>query len=219
MYLISFLCFSDLDILVLCNRQFQAAGFHGRNGLLFPRFFLICFFALQWNFLLCTLLAIGLFAGLMLLTRPSPMAMERLEEEATAREKLREARKDFVKIQECAQRIRDPQLSQKAQRLARSADGILDYLEKHPDRVEGARRFLEYYQTTAAALLNRYVVLQQEEMKTEEDGHLRQSACRAADALIQAFEKQYRNLLQNELMDMDADIQVIEQMMKMEGLL
>ena len=182
-------------------------------------FFLICFFALQWNFLLCTLLAIGLFAGLMLLTRPSPMAMERLEEEATAREKLREARKDFVKIQECAQRIRDPQLSQKAQRLARSADGILDYLEKHPDRVEGARRFLEYYQTTAAALLNRYVVLQQEEMKTEEDGHLRQSACRAADALIQAFEKQYRNLLQNELMDMDADIQVIEQLMKMEGLL
>ena len=62
-------------------------------------FFLICFFALQWNFLLCTLLAIGLFAGLMLLTRPSPKAMERLEEEATAREKLREARKDFVKIQ------------------------------------------------------------------------------------------------------------------------
>ena len=134
-------------------------------------------------------------------------------------EKLRDARKDLAGIRACAQSIRDPELSGKAQRLARTADGILDYLEKHPDHVEGARRFLEYYQVTAAALLNRYVALQQEEMKTEEDGHLKQSACRAVDALTQAFEKQYRNLLQNELMDMDAEIQVIEQMIKMEGLL
>ena len=183
-------------------------------------FFLFCFFALEWDFFLCALLSIGLFAGIFLLARPSAKVRSRLEEEErSAREKLRDARKDLAGIRACAQSIRDPELSGKAQRLARTADGILDYLEKHPDHVEGARRFLEYYQVNAAALLNRYVALQQEEMKTEEDGHLKQSACRAVDALTQAFEKQYRNLLQNELMDMDAEIQVIEQMIKMEGLL
>ena len=101
-------------------------------------------------------------------------------------------------------------------RLHRMAAGILAYLEKHPDRIDMARRFIDYYQDTASSLLARYVELQNSGLDTPEIQKLKEDVKKATAALNKAFEQQFARIMSSEILDMDVEIRTIESMMKME---
>ena len=101
-------------------------------------------------------------------------------------------------------------------RLHRTAAGLLAYLEKHPDRIDMARRFIDYYQDTASSLLARYVELQNSGLDTPEIQKLKEDVKKATAALNKAFEQQFARIMSSEILDMDVEIRTIESMMKME---
>ena len=130
---------------------------------------------------------------------------------------MEEAREDFESIRVSMDSIEDPELKKESERLHRTAGTILAYLEENPQKIPQARRFIDYYQDTASALLKKYVKLQEKGLRTREAMALMTQTRQAMETLNRAFEKQLEKLMQNELFDMEADIRLLKQTMKMEG--
>ena len=94
---------------------------------------------------------------------------------------------------------------------------ILAYLEENPDKIKLARRFFTYYLDTAAKLLTRYVDFQETELHSGEIAGILQKTAEALPVLNAAFEKQFAHLIQGELLDIEADLELLKSTLKMEG--
>lgn len=189
-------------------------------GVLSAVIFLLLFLGANWNFLFCVLLSGGVFTSVSLLTKPRRKIGEVLIEDMANGEqleqKLKEAKEDFRSIQRSMGKIEDSVLKEQAKKLTQISSGIIKYLEKHPDKILVARRFIDYYQETASSLLKKYVELQETKLETEEVRILKEHTKQAIGSLNVAFDNQFQKLMNDELMDMEAEIKLIEQTMKMD---
>lgn len=186
----------------------------------------LVFFAFAWRILglgwiAAAALSAGIYGGLTLLTKPKRQLggidVEEIPGGQALEQKLAEARADFKSIGSSMESIEDPQMRLESKRLHETAGRILKYLEDHPEKIMAARRFIDYYQDTASKLLEKYVKLQKTGLSTKEADRLKGQTKQALLALNRAFTGQFEKLMQNELMDMDADIRLLKQTMKAEG--
>ena len=184
-------------------------------------FFFITWLLLQWNFAVSALLSAGIYVAMTMLIKPvrkiGNVNLEIMPEGEALGRKLEEAREDFESIRVSMDSIEDPELKKESERLHRTAGTILAYLEENPQKILQARRFIDYYQDTASPLLKKYVKLQEKGLRTREAMALMTQTRQAMETLNRAFEKQLEKLMQNELFDMEADIRLLKQTMKMEG--
>lgn len=164
-------------------------------------FFLLLFLGLGWSFPVSLLFAVLLFAAVWLITKPERKGKnagwQPDDQEKELLRSMKEARKDFESIRRSMGRIRDG---------------------KHPEKIPAARRFIDYYQDTASALLAKYVELESAGLTEGQTQGLTENMKRAAAALTEAFQKQLGKMVENEVTDMEADVAVLEQVMRMEGL-
>ena len=185
-------------------------------------FFLLLFLGLGWSFPVSLLFAVLLFAAVWLITKPQRKGKnagwQPDDQEKELLRSMKEARKDFESIRRSMGRIRDGQLRQQTEEMCRAAGNVLAYLEKHPEKIPAARRFIDYYQDTASALLAKYVELESAGLTEGQTQGLTENMKRAAAALTEAFQKQLGKMVENEVTDMEADVAVLEQVMRMEGL-
>lgn len=184
--------------------------------------FLLLFLGVRWNFFICVLLAAGLYGSVYLLSSPrrriGKVVIDRMENGEELQKKLEEAREDFKSISSSMQQIEDASLKEEAQKLHDSSAHILDYLEQNPAKIPLARRFIDYYQDTASSLLQKYVKLQDTSLETEETRQLKEKTKQAIHTLNTVFDRQFQKLMGDELMNLDAEIEVMEQTIKMEDL-
>ena len=108
-------------------------------------------------------------------------------------------------------------MRQDAQILYATGVRILAYLKENPDKIKLARRFFTYYLDTAAKLLARYVDFQNTGLHSPEVADILQKTAEALPVLNSAFEKQFTHLMQGELLDVEADIELLKSTLKMEG--
>ena len=183
--------------------------------------FLVLALALRWNFLFSAVLAVLLYMALTLLLKPArkigKVKVETLRDGEHLREKLEEARADLKSIERSMTKIRDLELKEESERLHRTAGNILKYLEENPGKIPQARQFIDYYQDTASQLLEKYVDLQNTGLNTEDTRRLKVQTEEAIRTLNEAFENQFQKLMSEELLDMEAELQLLRQTMKMEG--
>ena len=184
-------------------------------------FFYFLFGVLRWNFLFSAVLAVLLYMALTLLLKPvrkiGKVKVETLRDGEHLREKLEEARADLKSIERSMAKIRDLELKEESERLHRTAGNILKYLEENPGKIPQARQFIDYYQDTASQLLEKYVDLQNTGLNTEDTRRLKVQTEEAIRTLNEAFENQFQKLMSEELLDMEAELQLLRQTMKMEG--
>ena len=190
-------------------------------GMLAGGFFLALLFLFHWNFFVDLILAAGAFFGLLLLLKPirkiGRIRMDMLPEGETLSQQLEEAQKDFRCIEQSMQQIQEPALRQETQRLKQTAKNILAYLEKHPEKIKAARQFIDYYQETASSLLKKYIELQDTHLRTEDVMRLQGNTIKAMGTLNTAFDEQFQKLMRSEIIDMEAEIHLLEQTVKMEN--
>ena len=184
-------------------------------------FFYFLFGVLRWNFLFSAVLAVLLYMALTLLLKPvrkiGKVKVETLRDGEHLREKLEEARADLKSIERSMTKIRDLELKEESERLHRTAGNILKYLEENPGKIPQARQFIDYYQDAASQLLEKYVDLQNTGLNTEDTRRLKVQTEEAIRTLNEAFENQFQKLMSEELLDMEAELQLLRQTMKMEG--
>ena len=91
-------------------------------------------------------------------------------------------------------------------------------MEQHPEVVRQIRQFLNFYLPTTIKLLRQYVVLQNQEMRMGNIDEGMQKIENMLENVIVAFQKQLDSLFESDVVDITADIQVMEQLMAAEGL-
>ena len=183
--------------------------------------FLLLFLAAGWNLAAAALLCILLYFGLVLILKPRKkiggIDVEKIQGGEELQKLLEEARKDLKQISRAAREITNIKAKEDAEALEAGGRRILSYLEENPEKISMARRFFTYYLDTAAGLLERYTQLQETGLRTPEVTEALRKTAGTFPVLNEVFEKQFTRLMEGELMDVEAEISLLENTLKMEG--
>lgn len=182
--------------------------------------FLLLFLLLNWNLMVCILLCVGVYFGLFFLLKPSRkiagMDVESLPGGEEMQKLLEDARADLLRIEHAVRAIAASDVRRDGEELYAAGMRILDYLKENPDKIKLARRFFTYYLDTTAKILERYVEFQNTGLHSEEVEHVLTKTAETLPVLNRAFEGQFTHLMQGELMDVEADLELLKSTLKME---
>ena len=181
--------------------------------------FLLLFLAAGWNLAAAALLCILLYFGLGLILKPRKkiggIDVEKIQGGEELQKLLEEALKDLKQISRAAREITNIKAKEDAEALEAGGRRILSYLEENPEKISMARRFFTYYLDTAAGLLERYTQLQETGLRTPEVTEALRKTAGTFPVLNEVFEKQFTRLMEGELMDVEAEISLLENTLQM----
>ena len=131
--------------------------------------------------------------------------------------RLSEAASDYRRMKKAAWQMREQPLGPQCAELVELAGNILDYLTENPEKITAARRYIDYYQETAANVLEHYTELKKTGLSTAETEKILRRTQESVATLKAAFNMQFEKLMQNELLDMEADLKLLKQTLRSEG--
>lgn len=163
------------------------------------------------------LLAAALYIGLTFLLKPSPrigrVKVEALKGGENSLVLMEEAKADLKSLKKNLPAIESEKAHKNVEGLILTGGEILDYLKAHPEKISDAHRFADYYLDMAEKLVRKYIDLQH----SGQAGRVAAQTEDALAALDTAFDKQLKRLTAGELMEIETDIKVLQETMKMEG--
>lgn len=123
---------------------------------------------------------------------------------------MKQAQADMDQVQYVARHVKSREIADNAMALHRLGEKIMEYLRRNPHKISKARRFFGYYLDTARDILTKYHEFEITGIKAEEVDNIEVKTTSALLTLQDAFKKQYVQLATNELMDIEADIDLLE---------
>ena len=112
----------------------------------------------------------------------------------------------------------DPQLSAAMARMEKAGRSIVETVEATPAKAKQVRRFANYYLPDAVNVLQQYAKLAKQGVRGENSASIRAEVERNAASIATAFENQLDALYAAESMDLSADLTVLQNMLKGQGL-
>lgn len=138
--------------------------------------------------------------------------------DAELNRQIEEGRKQLDNLQSYNDQLPDPVISEKLDRMVRAGNAILSALEEKPSRLSEVRRFMNYFLPTAEKLVASYVAFEQAPVKGENVLSAMKSVESSLSMVADAFEKQYDSLYRNESYNVEAEVTVMETLLKGQGL-
>lgn len=114
--------------------------------------------------------------------------------------------------------IQDPEISAQLSHIEEVTGRIFDQVLTNPGKRSAVRRFMDYYLPTTIKLLNQYDRMDQLGVGGENITAAKERVRNVLGTVCAAFDKQLDALFQDEYMDISAEITVLEQMLRQEGL-
>lgn len=114
--------------------------------------------------------------------------------------------------------IAHPEMSRKIDRIGEITESILEFQKDHPERSTELKKFLNYYLPTTLKILHSYAELEKQGGTGENVTATKQRIEGMMDMVVTGFERQLDKLFAGDMMDIAADITVMEQMMTGDGL-
>lgn len=148
--------------------------------------------------------------------QPEPEPVEKLPPELQS--VIYQGKRAIADIRRLNDEIPDERISAQIDLIERLTAQIFDCVRKNPKKLSQIRQFLNYYLPTAIKLMEQYVTLQNQSLKTENITEGMQKIEDLLDKVIIAFQRQLDALFEADVVDITADIRVMEQMMASEGL-
>lgn len=118
------------------------------------------------------------------------------------------------RIRRANDRIADPELSAKIERLEDVTGKIFRIIEKEPAKKDKASTFLNYYLPTTQKLLDSYAEFEEAGVSGENLTQAKAKIEQTMDNVVAGFEKQLDELYHADAMDIDSDIRVMETMLR-----
>ena len=112
----------------------------------------------------------------------------------------------------------DPQLSAAMARMEKAGRSIVETVEATPAKAKQVRRFANYYLPDAVNVLQQYAKLAKQGVRGENAASIRAEVEHNAASIAAAFENQLDALYAAESMDLSADLTVLQNMLKGQGL-
>ena len=117
-------------------------------------------------------------------------------------------------IRRANDRIADPVLSEKIDRLEEVAAKIFRLIEEQPEKKAKANTFLNYYLPTTQKLLDSYADFEEAGVSGENLSEAKARIADTMDNIVRGFEHQLDELYQAQALDVDSDIRVMEAMLR-----
>ncbi len=115
--------------------------------------------------------------------------------------------------------ITDVDLTEKINTLDATLHKIFLAVADEPEKAAKIRRSIDYYLPTTLKMLTGYRQLDQRNVRSEDAEKLRDQIRQGMDMVVSAFQKQLETLYQAEILDISTDIEVLDTILKSEGLL
>lgn len=138
--------------------------------------------------------------------------------DAELNRQIEEGRLQLSKLAEYNDQIPDPTISEKLDRMVSAGSTILAALEENPSRAREVRKFMSYFLPTAEKLMASYVDFAKSPVKGEHVSAAMKSVENSLSMVADAFERQCDSLYRNESYNIEAEVTVLETLLKAEGL-
>ena len=125
---------------------------------------------------------------------------------------------DFNWLEEARQTLTDKELSAQLRRMQRTAKNLLNHLEKNPERIALAYKFIDYYQDRAVKIVKQYQELEETQLSTDKVQDLKSRMKQTLSALDDAYQDQFEHVLNDQIISVDAELTVMEQQLDAEGI-
>lgn len=112
----------------------------------------------------------------------------------------------------------DEQLTAAMTRMEKAGRAIVEAVEANPAKAKQVRRFANYYLPDAVNVLQQYATMARQGVRGENAAAVRAEVERNAASIATAFENQLDSLYAAESMDLSADLTVLQNMLKGQGL-
>ena len=133
-------------------------------------------------------------------------------------ENFDKATADYNFLEEARTNITDRELATQLRRLQRTAKNLLNHLEKNPERIALAYKFIDYYQDRAVKIVKQYQELEDTELSTDKVQDLKARMKQMLAALDEAYQDQFEHILNDQIISADAELKVMEQQLNAEGI-
>ena len=133
-------------------------------------------------------------------------------------ENFDKATADYNYLEEAQENISDRELTAQLRRLQRTAKNLLNHLEKNPERIALAYKFIDYYQDRAVKIVKQYRELEETHLSTEKVQDLKYRMKQTLAALDEAYQDQFEHILNDQIISADAELKVMEQQLNAEGI-
>lgn len=175
------------------------------------------------HYVACVVMSVAVY---LLLKKKFPGKMQTVAESETKPdtgnaeldETILQGRQHLAKIRDLNARIPDGRISDKLDQIENLTHKILARVEKDESKLKQVRQFMNYFLPTTVKLLEQYVELKSQGVKGENIESGIQKIEQLLDTVIVAFQKQLDGLFASQVVDITADIQVMETMMANQGL-
>ena len=115
--------------------------------------------------------------------------------------------------------IPDEGLTEQMNQLDDVANRIFRTVAEQPQKAPQIRRFMDYYLPTTLKMLAGYRKMDERQVKGENAQATRDQVRKAMDTVIRAFNKHLDALYQDDMLDLTTDIDVMENMLRQDGLI
>jgi len=115
--------------------------------------------------------------------------------------------------------IPDADLTAQMNRLDQVANQIFHTVAEQPGKAPQIRRFMDYYLPTTLKMLSGYRKMDERQVSGQNAQQTRAQIREAMDTVLKAFDKQLDALYQDDLLDLSTDIDVMETMLRQDGLI
>lgn len=133
-------------------------------------------------------------------------------------EAIRQGREGIASLRRLNRDLEDPHITWQLDQLETITARIFDQVTAHPDLLPQIRRFMNYYLPTTIRLLESYRELDQSGAGGADVERAKSRISGMLDTVIAAFQHQLDALFSARTMDIQAEAEVLESMMKAEGL-
>ncbi|MDR2420584.1 MAG: 5-bromo-4-chloroindolyl phosphate hydrolysis family protein [Oscillospiraceae bacterium] len=137
---------------------------------------------------------------------------------APRRTELSEYDRVLTELRSLNEKISDPGISRKIERVESASAKIFAAVRENPDKLPQIRRFMSYYLPTALKLLRSYATLERQGIRGENITSAKESIDRVLGTLAAGFERQLDRLFRSDVIDISSDIDVLEGMLARDGL-
>ena len=152
--------------------------------------------------------------------RTPQLNLDKLEEERAQylQENFDKATADYNYLETARENLSDRELSIQLRRMQRTAKDLLNHLEKNPERIALAYKFIDYYQDRAVKIVKQYQELEETHLSTDKVQNLKARMKQTLAALNEAYQDQFEHVLNDQIISADAALTVMEQQLNAEGI-
>ena len=135
-----------------------------------------------------------------------------------AYKKVVNAKKQNEEIYKLIAKVENENTKKNLNEIHDTVNKIISTVEKNPKKVDKLDNFFEYYLPVLIKIVNRYDEVENQLLKSEEGKAFIKKADKMISDTNVAFQTLLASLYQKDIMDVDADIEVYNLMMKADGM-